>query len=180
MRGKKRGRERRKYFARQTDAKADLVDYRAAVFEFTRGFKRGTRDLSEAALSPHRSVGERESHFEKPRLVKLFRPRTLRKLFGALLFAGKFRREFHRSFRECGKERSAMLPAARRHPPPSSDEYTRGCRTSLRNRPFWRRAAKRVPWKSTKILHLDHAAPVVAETAFNGGTRTGSDVGACD
>ncbi|XP_036147762.1 orexin receptor type 2 isoform X2 [Monomorium pharaonis] len=53
--------------------------------------------------------------------------------------SGKFRREFRRSFRECGtpsKERTMTLPVTCRHPPPISDEYTRGCRTSLRDRPF--------------------------------------------
>ncbi|CAL1682863.1 unnamed protein product [Lasius platythorax] len=52
--------------------------------------------------------------------------------------SGKFRLEFRRSFRECGSPSKQMitLPAAHRHLLPCSDGYTRGCRTSLRNRPF--------------------------------------------
>lgn len=156
------------------------MDRCGAVYEFTRGFKRGTQDLNEAVVVTAAAsiVRRRPANLALRNRVPFisFRHDPLGN-HSVLYFAGKFRREFRRSFRECGKERSTTLPAVRRHPPPSSDEYTRGCQTSMRNRPFWRRAAKRVSWKQMKILHLDQAS-VTAETPFNGGMRTGSDVDA--
>jgi len=91
---------------------------------------RETRDLSKAT-----TLGERESSLENLATRVKKTPRN----HSVLYFTGKFRREFRRSFRECGtpsKERAMTLPTIRRNPPLSSDEYTRGYRMSLRNRPF--------------------------------------------